>query len=40
MSRKRRWAKHFENLLSRDRLPEKDIEKTRKVCDILDLKEY
>ena len=33
-----RWAEHFENVLNRDRVAEKDIQENEKVCDTLDVK--
>ena len=36
---KERWAGHFENVLNRERVTGKDIEKNEKVCVTLDVKE-
>ena len=35
---KQRWAKHFENVLNRDRVAGKDVEENEKVYDTLDVK--
>ena len=35
----KRWAEHFENVLSQDTFARKDIEENENLCDTLDVKE-